>query len=433
MSQAAFADETDRKSPAGEHAAPVGNEQHHGHGGSDAPPRQASWLRIFVLVGLALAVFAGLGAVGFRARSRQQVDRTEAATAARSDRPKVLTARAEPAPAHIEQVLPGSAVPLFETAVYARTSGYLKRWLVDIGDIVKEGQLLAEVETPEVDAQLLQARATLAESRATLVRNKASEYLARLNLDRIKLLNGKAAVSQQEFDASDGAQKVAAASIEVAEATIHASEANVKRLEDLQQFQKVTAPFAGVITVRNYDPGALIVADNSNARELFHLAQMTTLRVFADVPQTYATSVRAGQNAPVFRREAPGREFPGTVTRTTNALDPLTRTLRVEVTVPNADRSLLPGMFLQVRFQLDAPAHIVRVPGAAVTTRSEGNKVAIVDPQGVVHYKAVQVGRDFGTMVEVVNGLVGGETLVIRPGDDIPDGTVVEAVSASSK
>ncbi len=403
------------------------------HDGPEAPPRRPSILRLASLAVLIVVVFATLGVAGMRARVRQQTDRDAATIAIRNDRPRVLTTKAERGPGKVEQILPGTAAPLLETSVHGRTSGYLKRWLVDIGDRVKEGQLMAEIETPEVDAQLLQARATLNESRATLLRNKASAALALVNLERMRKSVDRNVGSQQDLDDADAALKVAEATVQVTDATIKANEANVKRLEDLQSFQKVTAPFAGVVTARNYDPGALIVADNASTRELFHLARVDTLRVFADVPQTFATAVKAGQTAPVSRREAPGREFPGVVTRTTNAVDPRTRTLRVEVDVPNPDGDLLPGMYLQVRFQLDGPSDIVRIPGAAVITRADGGKVAVLDSQNTLHYRAVKLGRDYGAQIEVVGGLSGGETVVLRPGDDMADGTVVEPVSAGSR
>lgn len=393
----------------------------------EPPPRRASFLRVVVLAILALAGFAGLGVFGLQARARQTTAR-EQTEAAKPERPRVLTVKAEKAPAEVDQVLPGSAVPYRETAVYARTSGYLRRWLVDIGDSVTEGQLLAEIETPEVDAQLAQARAALGESRATVERNRASETLAKANLKRLTGLQTGAA-SQLELDQAEAALKVATATVRVSEATITASEANVKRLEELQGYQKVTAPFAGVVTARNFDPGALIVADNAAARELFHLSQVETLRVIADVPQTFAPAIRPGRPAPVFRREAPQQEYSGTIARTTRSVSTQTRTLRVEVEVPNKGGALLPGMYLQVRFKLASPPGVVRVPGAAVVTRSDGAKVAVIDDAGAVHYRPVTLGRDFGQTVEVVTGLSGGETLVVRPGDDMPDGTLVETVT----
>lgn len=406
----------------------------HGHDPVEAAPPRPSILRLIVLAVIAFATLGALGAAGVRARNRQESDRVEAAPPAGSaDRPRVLTTVAERSPTRVEQLLPATAAPWRETAVYARTSGYLRRWLVDRGAEVKEGQLLAEIETPEVDAQLLQARAALLETQATRERTKASAELARLNLDRTRQTYEGGAGSKQEKDESEANFKVTVATVQVAEATVRASEANVKRLEDLQRFQKVTAPFAGVITARNYDTGALVVADSSAGREMFHLAQVETLRVVADVPQTFATSVRVGQVAPVARRELPGKEFAGVVGRTTKSVNEQTRTLRVEVDVPNADHALLPGMYLQVRFQLDTPANLVRVPGAAVVVRAEGAKVAIVGPEGRIAYRSVKLGRDFGTTVEVTEGLAGGERLVVRPGDDLAEGTVVEPVSATDK
>ncbi len=403
------------------------------HEGPEAAPARPSFFRLAFLAVLVLATLGALGVAGVRARNKQQTDRTETAEAARTDRPRVLTVTAERAPARVEQILPGTASPFRETAVYARTSGYLRRWLVDKGDTVREGQLLAEIETPEVNAQLLQARAAVAEATATRDRNRASAELARLNLVRVRQTFETGVGSRQEMDEADAALKVAEATIRLSEANIRAGEANVKRLEDLQQFQKVVAPFSGVITARNYDPGALVVADSSSGPEMFHISQTETLRVQVDVPQTFATSVHPGQPAPVSRREEPGREYKGAVARSTNSVNVQTRTLRVEVDVPNKDHALLPGMYLQVKFQLDAPAKVIRVPGAAVVTRAEGTKVAVVESNGRIGYRTVKVGRDYGTIVEVTEGLTGGEKLVVRPGDDLAEGTEVDPVTATDR
>jgi RND family efflux transporter MFP subunit len=254
-----------------------------------------------------------------------------------------------------------------------------------------------------------------------------------VNLDRAANLVRTSAVSREDYDQADANLKVAAATVRVSAATIEANAANVRRLEDVQKFQKVVAPFAGTITARNYDIGALIVADNATGRELFHIVNTQTLRVFADVPQTFATGIKVGQPAPVMRREVPGKEHDGTVARTTSAVDPATRTLRVEVDVPNPDAALLPGMYLQVRFWLDAPQDLVRVPGAAVVTRAGGTKVAVIDGDGTVHYRPVQLGRDFGQVVEIISGLAGGEVIVVRPGDDLPEGAAVDPVPAASR
>jgi RND family efflux transporter MFP subunit len=369
-----------------------------------------------------------LGAAGHAARERNRAQR-DAVAETRDRRPRVLVAKAERSPTVVEQVLPASATPERETAVYARTSGYLKRWLVDVGDSVKDGQLLAEIESPEVDAQLQQARATLLQIRATLLRDRANESLAQVNLERARQLLRTSAASKQDYDTADATLKVAAATVQVSQASIRANEAAVKRLEDLQSFQKVTAPFAGVITARNFDPGALVVADNASAKEMFHVAHVDTLRVLADVPQSLAPAVKVGRAAQVFRREAPGREFTGKVARTSRSVDPQTRTLRVEVEVPNSDSALISGMYLQIRFRFDVGVSSVRIPGAAVIIRAEGTRVAVLDANNAVRYRNVRLGRDLGNVIEVITGLSGDETVVVRPGDDLTEGTVVEPVT----
>lgn len=349
-----------------------------------------------------------------------------------TSKPRVITALAEAKPRKTRYVLPGSAVGLKETALFARTNGYLKDYYADIGDSVKAGQLLAEIEAPEIDAELDQARAVLAESKATLERNKASAELSRINLKRAQRLLATASASRQEYDDAAMGVEVADADIHLAEAQIRANEARVRRLEKLKSFQQVTAPFDGVVTARRYDPGALIDADNPAANfELFRIAQIDTLRVFVDIPQVYATEIQPDQEAVVYRRDEPGHPFPGKVARTTRSLDPISRTMKAEVHVPNPDGELLPGMYVQVALQFPQET-AVQVPSAALITRAEGNKVAILAEDGSIRYQPVEVGRDYGASIEIVDGLRGGETLAIRPGDDLEEGTLVEAVARPS-
>ena len=295
--------------------------------------------------------------------------------------------------ADAERVLPGSSLPLLETAIYARTTGYLKSRRVNIGDHVKEGDLLAEIAAPEIDAQLEQARATLLLTRANLVRDQAGEELAHTELNRSRHLLARQAVPQQEYDTSLATAKVAAANVKATESSLRVNEATILRLETLQSFQKVTAPFSGIITARNVDPGALVSADSPNTtRELFHLVQIDTLRVFVNVPQVFATDVKVGQEAIVFRREDPRRTFAGKMTRTADALDPSTRTLLTEVEVPNRDMALRPGMYLQVKFIFRRQVSTVLVPAAALATRSDGPRLAVLDRERRVHYRNVQLG-----------------------------------------
>lgn len=212
------------------------------------------------------------------------------------------------------------------------------------------------------------------------------------------------------------------------------NEANIHRLEALQSFQKVTAPFSGIITARNCDPGDLVSADSStSSRELFHLVQMDTLRVFANVPQMFSTDVKVGQKAIVFRRDDPKRTFAGTITRTANALDPSTRTLLTEVQVRNPDGALRPGMYLQVQFLFERQDPAVLVPAAALVTRSDGPRLAVLDSQNRVYYRPVQLGRDFGFETEILAGINVGDTVAVNPKDEMPDGTQVQPVALPTK
>jgi RND family efflux transporter MFP subunit len=336
---------------------------------------------------------------------------------------------ARKAPIQSTQVLPGSALPLLEAAIYPRTSGYLKSRQVDIGDRVEEGQLLAEIVTPEIDAQLEMARATLLQSKATLLKDQAQQVLTQLNMDRAKQLKVEQGISQQEFDTNDALDKAAVATVQADQAMVKANQADIVRLEALQSFEKVTAAFPGVITAKNVDPGDLVTANSpSTTKEMFHLMRIDTLRVFVYLPQVFASDVKVGQSADVYRKENPQKKFKGTVTRTANALDPNTRTLLTEVDVPNPTGELLPGMYLQVRFIFQREVVPVLIPTAALATRTDGPRVAVLDDQHQVHYRSLMLGRDYGAEIEVIAGLNAGETVVVHPGDDIPEWTVVDAV-----
>jgi RND family efflux transporter MFP subunit len=344
----------------------------------------------------------------------------------------VVKAKADSASA--ERVLPGDSHPLLEAAIYARTAGYLTSRRVDIGDRVAEGELLAEVAAPEVDAQLEQARALLLLTRANLARDQANSDLADTDLQRSRRLLARSAAPQQEFETFLARDRVADANVAATEANLDVNEADVHRLETMKSFQKVTAPFAGVITARNYDPGDLVTADSpGSSRELFHLARTDTLRVFANVPQMFSTDVKVGEKAVVYRREDPKRTFSGTITRTADALDLTTRTLLTEVQVPNPDGALRPGMYLQVKFLFERQVPKVLIPAAALSTRAEGPRLAVLDARNRVHYRTVELGRGFGMETEVLSGLEPGETVVVNPSDDLSEGTVVEPVAQPTK
>jgi RND family efflux transporter MFP subunit len=398
----------------------------------EATPRPWRGRRVAAAVGVFVVGLAALFAVGILPKLRNQQTLDAAATAAAAAPPRVTVVAAHRGPAESERALPGSALPYLSASLYARTNGYLKRRLVDIGDRVAEGQLLAEIAAPDVDDQLAQARANLEQARANLKLTEANAELARTVLERSLASNRLAprSVTQEEIDQNQAVVATSAATVETAKASIVSNQATVKRYADLQAFQRIVAPFAGVITARSVDPGALITADNpSTERQLFHLDATDPLRVFVDVPQVFATSVKPGMTASVFRREEPGRAFPGKVARTASALDPNTRTLRTQVDVPNPDGALLPGMYLQVKFVFPRQLNPILIPTAALATRTAGPRVAVLDGQHRAHYRPVQLGRDYGAEVEVVAGVQEGETVVVHPGDDLPDGTTVEPVA----
>jgi RND family efflux transporter MFP subunit len=319
-----------------------------------------------------------------------------------------------PTRASTQQVLmlPGDIQAYQRAAIYARTSGYLKAWYADIGTHVHSGQLLAEIEAPEVDAQLDQARSDAAMA-------SANYQIAKVTADRWADLLKKNAVSQQSAEENISIMKAK-------QATLAAALANVKRLEQLQSYEKVYAPFDGVITVRNVDVGALIDAGSSSApAALFELSQTDRLRVFVNVPQDDAPYVTAGTKAQLSLSQYPGRIFAGTVTRTSGAIDPRSRTLRVEVDMDNPDGSLLPGAFAQVSLTLANANPGLSLPANALLFRPHGVQVAVVDTHGVVSLRTVTLGRDFGTRVEIRSGLEGNEQVVVNPSDAISAGQAV--------
>jgi RND family efflux transporter MFP subunit len=408
------------------------NNSGQGQPPSGQPKPRRIWPRVLTLGGVAALLLAAALVVGTVPRLRQEEAVNVQAAAVANSPPRVTVATAQPSPADNERMLPGNALPLLEAALFPRATGYIKTRLVDIGDRVQAGQLLAVISAPDIDDQLNQAKANLAQAQAQLKLNEANANLAQITLDRSLKINreGRGAVSQQEVDQQRAALEMTKASVETAQASIQTNEATVQRFTDLQGFEKVTAPFPGVVTARNIDPGDLVTADNT-ARELFHVMRTDILRVFVNVPQVFATGIKVGQQVTVYQRDDPSRQFAGKVTRTADALDPNTRTLLTEVQVPNPDNFLRPGMYLQAKFIFNRVNPSLRIPAAAIVVRSGPRKVAVLDAQHAVHYRDVQLGRDFGDEIEVLTGLNAGDTVVVHPGDEIPEGTVVDAVPLS--
>jgi RND family efflux transporter MFP subunit len=340
-----------------------------------------------------------------------------------------------------ELLLPGNIEPLYSAAVYARTEGYVQRRYVDIGSSVKAGQLLALISSPEVDQQLLQARATLAQSeasleqaRAALEQSKANAELARLTKERDLPLGQQRAISQQIVDEAVQALNArvadvsaAGANIIAAQANVNANRANVARLQQMQGFERVLAPFEGVITARNAERGDLVSTGSAAAgKPLFSIAQSGTLRIQIDVPQSEAVNIQDGQKASIIVNERLGREYTGTIVRSAGSLDSAARTMLTEVQVDNRDGSLLPGMYAQVKFTLATQRTSLIIPTSSLVIDHNGMHAVTIQNNEKIHFVPVVIGRDMGTQVEVLSGLQGSDALVASPSDLLHEGQSVQ-------
>jgi RND family efflux transporter MFP subunit len=374
-----------------------------------SPPQSARSARMRMIVAGVLVVAVGLFAwtLVSRGMARGALAQRTAALAM----PTVATTKPQHGPADEELVLPGTVQAYYEAPIYARTSGYLKMWYTDIGARVGRGQILAEIDTPEVDQELRQAQADLATARANY-------ELAQSTNQRWKGLLSTDSVSKQDADqkASDEAAKKAA---------LASGEANVARLRDLESFKRVVAPFDGVVTARNTDIGALINAGQNSGAALFRMADTRRLRIYVQVPQPYATAAVPGVVAQLGFSEHPGKTYPTQVVRTAQALDPVARTLQVELQVDNSKGELFPGSYSEVHFKLPGSADSLRLPTNALLFRAAGLQVAVIGPGHEVHLKKITTGRDFGRSVEVVAGLDPNDQVVLNPPDSIAEGVVV--------
>lgn len=388
-------------------------------------PRRSGW-GTFVLGLLALS---GLGAfVVFRAMHRQE--KVQEAELKGSGAPVVRVVKVRKSPHESSLTLPGTALADQQTALYARINGYLRSFKFDIGDSVKRGQLIAEIDSPEVDQQLRQARATLGVAQATVLQAQANQELARVASERWAALIKEKAVSQQEADEKRLALAARVADTEAARATVNAQEANVKRLEELQSFKQILAPFDGVITTRNVEVGTLVSEGSGmQERQLFRMVQLQTLRFHVPVPETFVPSIQGGMAASLAFDAHPGRTFAGQVSRTSSAVDAASRTMLVEVRVPNPEGVLLPGMYAQVTFKLNQSAPALLMPSNALLVRPEGTLAAEVGKDDVVHYRKIKVGRDYGTRIEVISGLEEHDRVMVNPTTMIREGEKVDPVA----
>jgi RND family efflux transporter MFP subunit len=338
--------------------------------------------------------------------------------AAAESMPTVVTVRPTRADGGENLVLPGTVQAYSESPIYARTSGYLRSWNTDIGTTVRKGELLAEIDTPEVDQQLAQAVADLATARA-------NEALSNSTDKRWQALLATESVSQQDADerAGDAAAK---------RATAAAAAANVSRLRELESFKRVVAPFDGVITSRNTDIGALINAGQSAGSELFRVADTRRLRIYVQVPEPYAGAVQPGVQAELKFTEQPGKSYTATTVRTSNALNPALRTLQVELELDNARHEIFPGAYAEVHFKLPDNTHSLRLPATTVLFRAAGPQVATVDSHHRIQLKSVVQGRDFGSSIEVLAGVDGDDQVVVNPPDSIISGVSVRVRSSEA-
>jgi RND family efflux transporter MFP subunit len=319
--------------------------------------------------------------------------------------------------------------PLEETKIFPRTSGYVRKWNVDIGDKVTQGQLLAEIDTPELDAQIAQARAQLAQAQASVKQAVAQRDFAKSSSARYETLASqslvsKAAVEQQQADAQTGEANVVAAQSNVA-----AQEANLRRLLDTKSFANVTAPFAGTITTRSIDRGTL-VTDNGTT-PMYTLVATDPVRVYIDVPQSVAPSIKVGNEAKLMVREYGAREFAGKITRSSGALDPELHIMQTEIQVPNPDGALIPGMYVQAALTLPVPHRVLEIPATALYNDANGLRVAVADAQNRIHYAPITIERDTGATLWVATGLTGDERIVKIAVPTLAEGDLVDVSVAA--
>jgi RND family efflux transporter MFP subunit len=376
--------------------------------------RALARMRTIAVVVLALLL---LGAAAVLIARRSQADAL-AAGAESQGRQYVVTVRAKPGAGDQTLSLPGTLQGQIEAPISARISGYLVRWTKDIGSRVEKGELLAEISNPEVDQQLAQAIAARKQTAATL-------ELARTSLERWKSLRKDNAVSQQEYDERRSAH-------DQAQANLAAADANIRRLQEMQSFKRVVAPFAGIITRRNVSIGDLIDAGGNGSRPMFLLAQTDPLRLYVYVPQAYAQQVKPGQPVVVRQAELPGQKFEGRIVRTAGAIDVSNRSLQTEISLPNRDGRLLPGAYVDVSLPV-AASEVLTVPTNTLLLRAEGPRIAVVGRDGRVRLHPVLIGKDFGLTVQILNGITAEDELVLNPSDSLADGDQVIVTAPSSQ
>jgi RND family efflux transporter MFP subunit len=395
--------------------------QHHEHvavstGYAKGTGRKMRFTAATLAIGLAVAFV-----VVHQIKGREESSLASTTATRSEEAPPVEVIKVGLAPPTQLLTLPGETRGWYTSSIYARVSGYVAKWIVDIGDRVTKDQVLATIDTPELDAQLEAAQAQLKASDAEVKVREADAEFAKTTFERWQG-SPRGVVSEQEREDKKARYAVAIAQLNAARARVSLDQANVDRLTFLTHFKHVTAPYEGVITERRVDIGDLVTAGSTaNTTLLYGIAQSEKIRVFANVPQTVSADVGEGTEAQVTVSEHPGRIFTGKVTRTSKSIDPRARTLRVEVDLPNADLALLPGMYVQVAFHL-APTSFVQVPASALLFRTAGPQVALIGPNGTVKFQDVTIARDNGNFVEIASGLSAGDTVALNISNQIANG-----------
>jgi len=410
------------------------------HGHVSGPSK----LTLAILGLLLIALIVGGFFLGYLPRQRREMVLAAEETADAQTLPVVNVAQVTRSAVNTSLVLPGNIQAVTEGPVLARATGYIKKRFVDIGDRVKAGQELATIEAPELGQQIRQAQAAIDQANSSVQQAEAAVQQARTNASLSQVtaqrwndLFQKGIVSRQDNDTAQTQYRAQQANVQALEKAVaagrnsaSAAEANLARLNELLGYQTVRAPFDGVITLRNVDSGVLV---NEGSTLLFRIAQTDRLRTYLNVPQVDAGSVRVGQQASLVIPDLQGRKFKGTVTRTANALDPATRTLLVEVQVANQGTTLMPGMYTQVDLAVPRKDPPLLIQGDTLVVRSDGPQVAVVNPDGTVHFTRIQLGRDFGDRLEVLSGVTEGQQIAVNPSDQIREGVRVKPVTAAKK
>jgi membrane fusion protein (multidrug efflux system) len=387
-----------------------------------APSRTS---RTGVIVVLAILI-GGAFAFGWTQRSKAKASAPAPASEARATRVEVF----KPGVAESDRAisLPGTVRALEQTKIYPRVTGYVRRWLVDIGDKVTAGQLLVEIDTPELDAQLSQARAQLAQAQAAVKQVAAQRDYSKSNTQRFETLSDQKLVSKSQVEQTQAQASTDEASVASAQSNVVAQQANVRRLVDTQAFSRVVAPFSGRITTRNIERGDLV--SETKTTELYTIVAIDPVRVFVDVPQTVVASVQAGAAATLLVRELPDHKFIGKVTRSAGALDPDLHTMTTEVQVPNPDGALMPGMYVQAVLTFPVPHRVIEIPSTALYSDAQGLRVAVVDAQQKLHFVPITIERDTGATLLVATGLTGDERIVKIAVPGVLEGDPLEVTAA---